>query len=92
MKILLNSMAMGHLMIKAIQLVKTRTRTAIMKMIKYFLKKRLLRLALVVKTRLRTLSKEKASLWKMWSGVFVKGSLQGGNYITFVVIMLLSLV
>jgi hypothetical protein len=75
MKILQNSVAMGHLMIKAIQLVKTRTRTSVMKMIKLFLKKLLLRLALIVKRRLRTLSKEKASLWKMWSGVFVKGSL-----------------
>jgi hypothetical protein len=34
MKIHQNSMAMGHLMIKAIQLVKARTRTTIMKMIK----------------------------------------------------------
>jgi hypothetical protein len=34
MKIPQNSVAMGHLMIKAIQLVKPRTRTAIMKMIK----------------------------------------------------------
>jgi hypothetical protein len=34
MKILQNSMAMGHLMIKAIHLVKARTRTTIMKMIK----------------------------------------------------------
>jgi hypothetical protein len=37
MKILQNVMAMGHLMIKAIQLFKARTRTAIMKMIKKFL-------------------------------------------------------
>jgi hypothetical protein len=92
MKILHNSVAMGHLMIKAIQLVKTRTRTTIMKMIKLFLKKYLLRLALVMKRILRTLSEEKASLWKIWSGVFVKGSLQGGNYLTLVLIMLLSLV
>jgi hypothetical protein len=34
MKIHLISVVMGHLMIKAIQLVKVRTRTAIMKMIK----------------------------------------------------------
>jgi hypothetical protein len=34
MKILRNSVAIGHLMIKAIQLVKARTRTTIMKMIK----------------------------------------------------------
>jgi hypothetical protein len=34
MKILWNSVAIGHLMIKAIQLVKARTRTTIMKMIK----------------------------------------------------------
>jgi hypothetical protein len=33
MKILPNSVAMGHLMIKAIQLVKARTRTVIIKMI-----------------------------------------------------------
>jgi hypothetical protein len=34
MKIHQNSVATGHLMIEAIQLVKTRTRTTIMKMIK----------------------------------------------------------
>jgi hypothetical protein len=34
LKIHLNSVATGHLMIKAIQLIKARTRTAIMKMIK----------------------------------------------------------
>jgi hypothetical protein len=34
MKIHLNSVATGHLMIKTIQLVKARTRTSIMKMIK----------------------------------------------------------
>jgi hypothetical protein len=56
MKILQNSVAMGHLMIKAIQLVKMRTRTSVMKMIKLFLKKLLLRLTLIVKRRLRTLS------------------------------------
>jgi hypothetical protein len=34
MKILQNFVAMGHLIIKAIQLVKMRTRTTIIKMIK----------------------------------------------------------
>jgi hypothetical protein len=55
MKILLNSVAMGHLMIKAIQMVKARTRTVIMKMIKKFLKKLLKKLALAVRRRLKTL-------------------------------------
>jgi hypothetical protein len=92
MKILRNSVAMGHLMIKAVQLVKARTRIVIMKMIKKFLKKLLLKLALVVRRRLRTLSDEEEYPWKMWLGVFMKGSLQGANYLTLVLIMLLSLV
>jgi hypothetical protein len=75
-KIHQNSMAMGHLMIKAIQLVK----------------KHLLRLALAVRRRWSPHSNEEAYPWKMWLGVFVKGSLQGGNYITLALIMLLSLV
>jgi hypothetical protein len=92
MKILQNSVAIGHLMIKAIQLVKARTRIVIMRMIQKFLKKLLKKLALAMRRRLRTLSDEEASVWKMWSEVFVKGSLQGANYLTLALIMLLSLV
>jgi hypothetical protein len=91
MKIHLNSVATGHLMIKEIQLVKTRTKTVIMKMIKLSLKKHLLRLALAVRRRLSPHSDEEAYPWKMWLGVFVKGSLQEGNYLTLALIMLLSL-
>jgi hypothetical protein len=60
MKILQNSVAMGHLMIKAIQLVKTRTRIVIMKMIKKFLKKLLKKFAFTVRRRLRSLSIKEA--------------------------------
>jgi hypothetical protein len=88
MKIHQNTMAMGHLMIKAIHLVKART----IVVIKKFLKKLLKKLVLTVRRRSRTLSIEEASHWKMCLEVFVEGSLQGANYLTLALVMLLSLV